>query len=86
MYRVVVHQRAASYLKRLPKPKKNRIKSVLQDLALDPFNQANIKSMVGEWIGYRRIRVGNVRVIYWVEKSEEIIYVDHIGPRGDVYK
>ena len=86
MYRVVVHHRAANYLKRLPKPKKNRIKSVLQDLALDPFNQANVKSMVGEWIGYRRIRVGNVRVVYWVEKSEEIIYVDHIGPRGDVDK
>jgi mRNA interferase RelE/StbE len=86
MYRVVVHQRAASYMKRLPQPQKNRIKSVLHDLALDPFNHPNVKSMVGEWGGYRRIRVGNIRLIFWVENTGEIIYVDHIGPRGDVYK
>ena len=86
MYRVVVHQRAARYLKRLPQGKKERIKSVLHNLALDPLNHPNVKSMVGEWAGYRRVRVGNIRIIFWIENAEEIIYVDHIGPRGDVYK
>ena len=42
--------------------------------------------MVGEWAGYSRIRVGNLRVIYWYDEIQNTIYVDHIGPRGDVYK
>ena len=42
--------------------------------------------MVGDWAGYYRLRVGNVRVIFWIDKDENIISVDHIGPRGDVYK
>ena len=66
MYHVVVHQRAASYLRRLPQPQKNRIKSVLHDLALDPLNHPNVKTMVGEWAGYRRLRVGNIRIIFWI--------------------
>ena len=42
--------------------------------------------MLGEWKGYYRIRIGNVRLIFWVDQVKKIIYVDHIGPRGDVYK
>ncbi|MDQ1354049.1 MAG: mRNA interferase RelE/StbE [Acidobacteriota bacterium] len=86
MYRVVVHHRAANYLKRLPQPQKKRIKKLLHDLALNPSNHPNVKSMVGEWAGYRRFRVGDIRIIFWVENSEETIYVDYVGPRGDVYK
>jgi len=42
--------------------------------------------MVGEWSGYSRIRINKLRIIYWFNEIEDIIYVDHIGPRGDVYK
>ncbi len=42
--------------------------------------------MAGEWTGYRRVRVGSWRVIYWFDELKDTVYVDHIGPRGDVYK
>jgi len=42
--------------------------------------------MHGEWKGYRRFRVGNIRIIFWVEEREKVIYVDYIGARGDIYK
>ena len=42
--------------------------------------------MLGKWEGYYRIRIGNVRVIFWIDQQEATIYIDHIGPRGDVYK
>jgi len=42
--------------------------------------------MAGEWSGYHRLRIGKYRIIYWFDEKEDIVYVDHIGPRGDVYK
>ena len=86
MYRVTIHRQASRYLKKLPTPEKENIKESLRKLALDPFQIPNVKHMVGEWKGYHRIRIGNVRVIFWIDQEEKIIYIDHIGPRGDVYK
>ena len=42
--------------------------------------------MVGEWAGYHRIRVGKLRIIFWFDEKDDVVYVDFIGPRGDVYK
>ncbi len=86
MYRVVVHRRAARYLQRLPRSQRERIQSLLRDLALEPIRSPNVKPMVGEWMGYYRIRVGDTRIIFWLDTQEMTVYVDHIGPRGDIYK
>ena len=86
MYRVVVHRRAAQYLQRLPRSQRERIQSVLRDVALEPVRRPHVKPMVGEWQGYYRIRVGDVRIIFWLDTQDMTVYVDHIGPRGDVYK
>ena len=32
------------------------------------------------------MRIGDVRVILWIDRKLKTIYVDHIGSRGDVYK
>ncbi len=42
--------------------------------------------MLGEWAGWHRIRIGDMRVIFWFDEDEDIVYIDHIGYRGDVYK
>lgn len=86
MSTVIVHRHAARYLKRFPSDTKNRIKNILVQLELNPLDQPDIKHMVGEWDGYHRIRTGKFRIIYWFDKTDDIVYVDHIGPRGDVYK
>ena len=86
MYTVVVHRRAVSYLKKLPQDQQTRIKYVLNEMGNDPFGISNVKNMVGDWAGYQRMRVGSTRIIFWVDKDKKIIYVDHVGPRGDVYK
>lgn len=86
MSNVIVHRHAAKYLKRLPKETKNRIKDVLKQLENNPLKHSGIIQMFGEWAGYHRIRVGKLRIIFWFDTKEDIVYVDHIGPRGDVYK
>lgn len=86
MSNVIVHRHAAKYLKRLPKETKDRIKDILKQLENNPLKHSWIKQMFGEWAGYHRIRVGKLRIIFWFDTKEDIVYVDHIGPRGDVYK
>jgi mRNA interferase RelE/StbE len=83
-YRIVVHKRVAAYLQRLPEAQRERIKTAIRSLENDPMNVAHVKPMLGEWAGYWRLRVGDWRVIYWV--NTVTIYVDYIGSRGDVYK
>jgi mRNA interferase RelE/StbE len=86
MPKVIVHHNAVKYLKRLPKEVKDQIKEILKQLENDPLNYSDIKQMYGEWAGYYRIRAGKLRIIFWYNSEEDIVYIDHIGPRGDVYK
>jgi mRNA interferase RelE/StbE len=86
MSKVIVHRHAAKYLKRLPRDIKQRIKNILVQLEQNPLDQPGIKHMAGEWDGYHRIRAGKLRIIYWFDEKKDVVYVDHIGPRGDVYK
>jgi mRNA interferase RelE/StbE len=86
MAKIIVHRRAASYLRKLPENEKKKVKKSLKRLGDNPSNDKWVKNMVGNWSGYSRIRIGNLRVIYWFDEFENTIYVDHIGPRGDIYK
>lgn len=86
MSKVIVHRHAAKYLQHLPAKTKQRVKNSLKQLEQNPLDSPGVKHMVGEWFGYHRIRIGKLRIIYWFDKKEDIVFVDHIGPRGDIYK
>ena len=38
--------------------------------------------MVSEWQVYYRLRIGDFRVIFWLDQEARIIYADYIGPEG----
>jgi mRNA interferase RelE/StbE len=86
MSKVVVHRRALHYLQRLSRPERDRVRAALLRLAEDIAGYHGVVQMAGEWKGYQRIRVGDIRIIFWYDKTDDILYVDHIGPRGDIYK
>lgn len=86
MGKLILHRHAAKYLKRLSKETKDRIKEILKELEEHPLEHPGVKQMFGEWAGYHRIRVGKLRIIFCFDEKEDIVYVDHIGPRGDIYK
>jgi mRNA interferase RelE/StbE len=85
-YKVIVHKRAARYLKRLPEFQRQRIKQSFRELEEGISDKADVKPMVGEWKGYYRMRIGDARVIFWIDHKLKTIYIDHVGSRGDVYK
>ena len=86
MFELVIHRRASRYFRRLPQNLQNRINNVLRQLRPSPLQISGLKKMAGDWAGYHRLRVGHIRIIVWIDESAKIIYVDHIGPRGDVYR
>jgi len=86
MSKIIVHRRAANYLKKLPRDRKNRVKKAIEQVGKDPLGLPGVIQMAGEWAGYHRIRLGDMRIIFWFDEENDIVYVDHIGPRGDIYK
>lgn len=76
-------------LKFLAKQEKSivtHIRAAIEKLAYAP-HECDIKPMQGS--SYKmRLRVGSYRVIYWYseKKGLEILFIDEIGNRGDIYK
>ncbi len=86
MSRVIIHRRAAKYVRKLPNPQKDRVKTLLKQLQHEPLMQPQVRQMAGDWAGYYRIRLGNIRIIFWYDNESDTVYVDYIGARGDIYK
>ena len=85
-YSVIVHKRVVRYLQRLSAIQKERIKQSLKILEDGINTRKDIKQMVGDWKGYYRMRVGDIRIIFWIDQELKTIYIDHISSRGDIYK
>lgn len=46
----------------------------------------DLKKLEGEWEGYYRIRKGEIRIIFSINKTDKVLFVEKIDFRGDVYK
>jgi mRNA interferase RelE/StbE len=66
--------------------KLNQLLLYVEEQSIIPFTELDIKQMKGEWEGFYRLRVGNVRLIFIVDLPSGGIEVYAIGNRGDVYK
>lgn len=70
---------------KLPQKDRLKIERVIEDLPNNPY-PVNSKPLQGKLKEYLRVRVGDFRVIYTIEKEELIILIVAIGSRGDIYK
>lgn len=90
MREIVFHRRAARYLSRMPRDRAIQVRDALREVAAlaNIVDHPNIKQMSGEMAGWSRLRVGSYRAILQVTiiEIDEVLYVDAIGPRGDIYK
>ncbi|MGD0540704.1 MAG: type II toxin-antitoxin system RelE/ParE family toxin [Tepidisphaeraceae bacterium] len=86
MAKLVVHNRAARYIKRMDARIKAQLFIKLAELAKNPVAMPGAKPMAGEWMGFHRLRHGDLRVIYLHDRDNDTVIIAHVGPRGDVYK
>lgn len=83
--KVLFSKTAAKNYHRLPQYLQSAITSRLEKLAADPRTRTlGVKPIRGGFENSFRLRVGPVRVLYFL--TEESINVYLIGFRGDVYK
>ncbi|MBE2240048.1 MAG: type II toxin-antitoxin system RelE/ParE family toxin [Caldilineaceae bacterium] len=85
MYTVVYTTQAARALRRLPRNVADRIREKLALVADDPFASIPNATKLQGRPGYR-LRVGDWRVIYEVDKEKIVIVVVKVAARGEVYR
>lgn len=91
--RIRFHSRAAKFLDKLEEKEKERIRLKLKALlaaiesqGLIPFRELDIRRLEGEWKSFFRMRVARIRVIFRVDRENDVLLVYDIDYRGDVYK
>jgi len=84
MFTVKVSKQAVKFIKKLNEPQLSRVKSKIKLLENWPV-EMDVKAMKGNYKGYFRLRIGDVRVIFYPDSKTNVIFVDAIGFRGDVY-
>ncbi|MGK7926532.1 MAG: type II toxin-antitoxin system RelE/ParE family toxin [Spirulina sp.] len=84
---------AVQFLRKLDEATTNRVREKILILtnAIEqegeiPFQTLDIKKLKGKWIGFFRIRVGDIRIIFQCDREEQQILIYDIQFRGDVYK
>jgi mRNA interferase RelE/StbE len=84
-YGYALSPRAERYFARLDRPTQRRIADRLDELAVDPFDPAISKRLQNR-AGLRSARVGGLRILYQVHETDELVRIEDIGPRGQVYR
>lgn len=85
MFSILFTTSAQKELRKLPVIAIKAIKQKLLELKKDPFTMQNVSKLKQKEAVYR-LRVGQYRVIYTIEKQINIITIKKIGHRKDAYK
>ena len=58
----------------------------MNEMSKNPFEGPHIRKLKGRLEGKFRYDIGGLRIIYEIDIDTKTIYVETIGPRGDIYK
>ena len=86
-YHLIISKRADKFLNKLNEERLFRIIQEINDLENFPFFTAphDLVKLKGRK-GYYRMRIGNLRIIFKVNKEKRKIYIEKIGYRKKIYK
>ena len=77
-----------NFIRRLDQGTQARINSSFEYICNSPFQHENpttIKKLRGKKKGFYRYRVGTIRFIYRVDRSNRLIRIVQIDNRGDIF-
>ena len=82
-YSLKIKASARKFLLKTDKRNRIRLIQAIDNLLIQPYKGSQLK---GDLTGLRRIRVGQYRIIYEIQKDELIILVVRIGHRKEIYR
>lgn len=86
MYKVEFLKEAVEELSRIDSIWQKRILNKIKILTDNPKHLANnIKKLKGRYHEYYRLRVGDYRIIYSIEKDRLVILIVRVGHRKEIY-
>jgi len=85
VYTVDYTRLALKTLSKLPRDIASQIREKMAEIAEDPYAQHSNVTKLQNRAGFR-LRVGDWRVIYNIDRGKTIIIVIKIGTRGEVYR
>ena len=83
-YRIVLTGRADDDLSRLDRAVAQRVKNGLERLAQHCDTLRHV-ALTGQHSGKFRLRIGNYRAVYRLDRENRLIEVESIGHRSNVY-
>ena len=84
MYELRLSRRADRYYQRVDRDTAQRLNQVFAELSDNPYNARHVRPLRGRE-GLLRYRLGDLRIVFTVDRAEETVSVVAIGPRGDIY-
>lgn len=83
---LVIRKQALKALNRMQPKLRDAIKLELKWIALDPFgSHPNVKPIAGFKDAFR-LRHGDWRVLYVLDRQGQMMRVEWVKPRGDAYR
>ncbi len=84
---------ALKFIEKLKEREKEKVRLKLKSLFISleeqgiiPFKELDIKKLDGKWYGFFRMRIGKIRVIFKIDKENQLLLVYEIDFRGSIYK
>lgn len=85
-YRVQLSPHAIREYKKLDPSIKPQVQAGIDALKKSPLVGPKAKRLKGHLHGYCRYRVGDYRIVYFVDQKERAVLIDYIQHRKDVYR
>ena len=87
-WQIDFHSRALKFLEANKIPENKIIELIKKALIKFQGKDINIDivKLGGEWLGFHRIRIGNLRIIAEFNFDKKKVYIEIIDYRGNVYK
>lgn len=86
MYQDDWSREASKFFDALHGKQQERVRRAVQAICENPVSGANSEALRGILLGKRRVRIGNLRLIYSFDQSTQILRVWTLAPRKDVYR
>ena len=82
-YSLKIKGSARKFILKTDKQNRIRLIQAIDNLLIQPYKGTQLK---GDLTGLRRIRVGQYRIIYEIQKKELVVLVVRIGHRKEIYR